>query len=188
MAIVDHDFTALASWTLMDADPAQTGKKQKNWMPFWDVKRAQDTGQNSCRLLLSKRFAPQHIVGEFTDWSAASGTKVFIETVASSTSPAHVPAETFVRGSAPPVVHPQFKEGFAIGCIHVKGKHKVYRHALYIIETSHPYRIVSFSSLFSFNPLRNIEFVMSLYITGTCLSTSCLLVDAHYAAHAVFFI
>ena len=137
-------------------------KKQKNWLPFWD-----DSADSSCRLLLSKRFAPTHEVGEFSAWTSAPGSEIALTTTAMSSSPARVPADTFVRGSAPLVSHPGLKPGHKIGCIHVKGKHKIYRHALYIQESSFPYKIVSFSSLFTFHPLRNIEFVMSLFVTGT---------------------
>ncbi len=55
-----------------------------------------------------------------------------VETVARSDSPSSPPSDIFVRGSAPVVSHPNLKPGYALGCIHVKGKHKVYRHALYI--------------------------------------------------------
>ena len=155
LAVVDKDFSPLASWTLVDADMSQRKKKQKNWLAFW--------GSNECRLLLSKRFAPIHEVGEFSQWSS---TAQFVEiaSIATSKSPATVPADTFVRGSAPPIPHPNIRADLLIGCIHVKGKHKVYRHALYIQQAVPPYQILSYSALFTFHPLRNIEFVMSLFV------------------------
>ena len=70
-----------------------------------------------------------------------------------------------IRGSAPVVFHPLLQPGLAIGCVHVRGKKKLYRHALYVMETSYPYHILSFSPLFAFKPYRDIEFVMSLVVT-----------------------
>ena len=157
LAVVDGNFSPLYSWTLLDADVNQRKKKQKNWLAFWD--------SLDCRLLLSKRFAPIHEVGEFSQWSSSTGSEVEIASIATSESPATVPADTFVRGSAPPIQHPNLNTDLLIGCVHVKGKHKVYRHALYIQQSVSPYKILSYSALFTFHPLRNIEFVMSLYVT-----------------------
>ena len=158
LSIVDSQFMPLASWTLLGYEPHEAKKKQKNWVPFWD--------ESTCKLYISKKYAPSHDVGEITEWNLPTGGKMKIKSVLSSSSPASVPSETFVRGGAPPIFHPKLKPGLALGCIHVKGKHKVYRHALYIMETKPPFKILSFSSLFTFHPLRNIEFVMSLHVTS----------------------
>ena len=156
LSVVDENFSPLTSWTLFDADINQRKKKQKNWLAFWEIEK--------CRLLLSKRFAPIHEVGEFHHWSSSTGSEVDIASIATSESPAKVPADTFIRGSAPPIKHPNLHADLVIGCVHVKGKHKVYRHALYIQQAVSPYKILSYSALFTFHPLRNIEFVMSLFV------------------------
>ena len=89
---------------------------------------------------------------------------VDIATLIVSPSPARVSSEYFIRGGAPPVVHPFLESGYVVGCVHMRGKLKVYRHALYVMESKYPYNIVSFSPLFAFKPYRDIEFIMSVNV------------------------
>ena len=154
LAILDDNFDIIKSWVLLDPDTADAlTRPQKNWLPFWD----------KCKLILSKRFGPDHVVGEFKSWRSAE-TMVDVHTLISSPSPSQVPSNYMIRGSAPPIHHPLLEAGFVVGCIHLRGKTKIYRHALYILETKYPYNIVSFSPLFSFKPYRDIEFVMSMNV------------------------
>lgn len=174
IAVLDGNFRLLRSWVLADGESARFDKSQKNWLPFW----------SDCRLMLSKRYAPEHVVGEFRSWDVdlaawlRSGDKsrskdlrlddgypyVNIWNVAKSPSPASVPNPYFVRGSAPVLNHPLFKPGYAIGCVHLRGRFKVYRHVLFLQQTHHPFSIVQFSPLFAFSPYRDIEFVMSMVV------------------------
>ena len=153
IAVLDSNFDILFSKILVD--PESRTRPQKNWLPFWD----------GCKLMFSKRFAPEHVVGEFTGWlSKFSEVDVFdnIKTA----SPAFVPSEYMVRGSSPPVSHPMFEPQYFLGCVHLRGKSKVYRHALYVMSNKYPYEILSFSPLFAFKPYRDIEFVMSIHVRG----------------------
>lgn len=76
------------------------------------------------------------------------------------------PSSRFIlRGSAPVVSHPSLlSTHLAIGCAHLRGKQRVYRHVFYIMETIMPYRILAWSKLFVFQPYRSIEFVSSLLV------------------------
>ena len=154
LAVMDKDFNTLKSWLLTDPDTVKSGSRsQKNWLPFWD----------KCKLMLSKRFGPQHVVSEFTHLRSSEDS-VSVPTTITTLSPAEVPSDYMIRGSAPVVFHPLLEKGLAVGCVHLRGKFKVYRHALFVMETSYPYHILSYSPLFSFKPYRNIEFVMSLTV------------------------
>lgn len=156
LSLMDENLDVIKSWLLVDPDTSTTSRSQKNWLPFWD----------KCKLMLSKRFGPEHVVAEFTHLRSSEEVVIVPSTV-TTLSLAEVPSEYMIRGSAPVIVHPLLQPGLAIGCVHIRGKLKVYRHALYIMETSYPYHILSFSPLFAFKPYRNIEFVMSLSITET---------------------
>ena len=152
MAVLDDKFNILMSKILTDpGSPAM--RPQKNWLPFWD----------GCKLMFSKRFAPHHVVSEFTEWRAKEQEVAMKDTVR-SLSPATVPGEDMVRGSAPVIRHPMLESQYGIGCVHVRGRHKVYRHSLYVMEMSYPYSILSYSPLFTFKPYRDIEFVMSINV------------------------
>ena len=154
LALMDDNFNIIISWLLTDPDTIISGSRsQKNWLPFWD----------KCKLMLSKRFGPQHVVSEFTHLRSSENT-VSVPTTISTLSPAEVPSDYMIRGSAPVVHHPLFEKGLVIGCVHLRGKFKVYRHALFVMETNYPYHILSYSPLFTFKPYRNIEFVMSLTV------------------------
>lgn len=188
VAILDDSFRILKSWILLDADMKLKKKSQKNWLPFWgEASSSGNSGHESakqCKLLFSKRYASEHVVGEFNHWEIGQplveehghgmgstqpsiGTPVIsLTTVAKSISPAIVPSDYFVRGSAPVIKHPLLRDGYAIGCIHIRGKFKIYRHALFIQQLYEPYSIVKFSPLFAFSPYRDIEFVMSLVLRG----------------------
>jgi len=156
LSILDKSLNIIRSWVLLDPDTQKSiSRPQKNWLPFWDTK--------GCKLLLSKRFGPEHVVGEFTHWRNTN-EMVYIETLIVSPSPARVPNDYMIRGSAPPVEHFLLDNGLKVGCVHLRGKQKVYRHALYIIESHYPYNIVSYSPLFSMKPYREVEFVMSINV------------------------
>jgi hypothetical protein len=152
LAIMDENFNIIISKILVDP-LSPSARTQKNWMPFWD----------GCRLMFSKRYGPEHVVAEFNRWRSTELVIEMPDTV-KSWSPAIVPSEYFIRGSAPVVKHHLFEKDFAIGCVHLKGVKKIYRHALYVMETSYPYRIVSYSPLFAFKPYHDIEFVMSINV------------------------
>ena len=157
LSLVNSKLESLAWWSLDDGDAAKT-RTQKNWLPFFD----------GCRLMLSKRFAPVHAVGEFNANNIKVGSTVFVKDLPLPTqplTPATITGLYFVRGSAPIIAHPLFPSSIGIGCVHVRGRHKVYRHALYLAQTVAPYAILSFSGLFAFSPFRNIEFVMSMFVT-----------------------
>ena len=157
LAVLDEDMNPLRSWVLHDPDTEKSvSRPQKNWLPFWDVK--------GCKLLLSKRFGPDHVVGEFKHWRNMNEHFVNVETLIISPSPARVPNDYLIRGGAPPIKHPLLEKGYLVGCVHLRGKTKVYRHALYIVESQYPYNIVSYSPLFAMKPYREIEFVMSLNV------------------------
>ena len=113
--------------------------------------------------MFSKRYGPQHVVSEFPDFRSDEEIVKMSDTIV-SVSPAEVPSDYMIRGSAPVVIHPKFEKGLALGCVHLRGRLKSYRHALYIMETSYPYHILSFSPLFAFKPFRSIEFVMSIVV------------------------
>jgi hypothetical protein len=115
--------------------------------------------------MFSKRFGPEHVVSEFSHLRS-SDELVSMPNTITTVSLAEVPSDYMIRGSAPVINHPKLQPGLGIGCVHLRGKFKVYRHALYIMETSYPYHILSFSPLFAFKPYRKIEFVMSLSLTG----------------------
>lgn len=152
LSVLDNEYNVVASWVLRDPETAKSlTRPQKNWLPFWD----------KCKLILSKRFGPEHVVGEFNEWKSKD-KEIDIPNLITSPSPARVPNPYMIRGSAPPVHHPLLDADYAIGCVHLRGKLKVYRHSLYVVETKYPYNIVSYSPLFSFKPYRDIEFVMSL--------------------------
>lgn len=174
IAVLDEKFQLIRSWVLADGEAERFDKTQKNWLPFW----------SDCRLLLSKRYAPEHVVGEFKSWhidtSVLEVSKnkqnsksirwenghayVNIWDMASSPSPASVPNAYFVRGSAPVIKHPLLNKEYSIGCVHVRGRFKIYRHVLFLQHMQHPYSIVQFSPLFAFSPYRDIEFVMSMVV------------------------
>ncbi len=152
LSILDSKYNVLTSWVLRDPETAKSlSRPQKNWLPFWD----------KCKLIVSKRFGPEHVVGEFKEWHSKE-KEIDVPNLISAPSPARVPNPYMIRGSAPPVTHPILDDGFLIGCVHLRGKLKVYRHSLYVMESRYPYNIVSFSPLFAFKPYRDIEFVMSL--------------------------
>ena len=134
-------------------DPNYRKKSQKNWLPFWD----------GCKLMFSKRFGPEHVVGEFKGWQSKS-VEIEVPDVCATKSPSQVPNKFLIRGSAIAVKHPHFQNR-SIGCVHLRSKTKVYRHALYVMSSSYPYEILSFSPLFAFKPYRPIEFVMSLFVS-----------------------
>ena len=170
-----QEIKPIRSWTLEDTEGRIKKRTQKNWLPFFTIDQSSSISKESkesresemkCHLYLSKRYAPTHEVAEFTSWQQLSSTEVAFDPSISltTTSPAQVPNRYTVRGSAPPIKHPLLKPGYLLGCVHVRGRIKVYRHALYIMKSTPPFDIVSFSGLFVFNPFRNIEFVTSLFI------------------------
>lgn len=157
----------LRTWTLDDKDGYLKKRTQKNWLPFFvpdDVKNTNptltgggggvssiDADDNTCALMVSMRFAPEHVVSEFRAWSERGGALVLFNTADALSSPTpseeEVQTRYFLRGSAPPVHHPVLKKGYMIGCVHVKGHRKVYRTLLYVMETKPPFKIVSFSGM-----------------------------------------
>ena len=179
---VNQQIRPIKSWTLEDTEGKMKKRRQKNWIPFFVINRSMSSTSKSksktisitteneseiqCHLYLSKRYAPIHEVAEFTSWNAPSSTEVAFDPSISITtsSPAQVSNRYTIRGSAPPISHPLLRPGYLLGCVHVRGRIKVYRHALYIMKSTSPFDIVSFSGLFVFNPFRNIEFVTSLFI------------------------
>jgi hypothetical protein len=180
-------FYLIKSWSLDDTQGATKKRTQKNWLPFftkWNIDSSSKHNQThddmsrretGCHLMFSKKFAPEHEVGEFTAWDAIQGSTIYFDSKKDhvlSVSPSHVPTKYFIRGSAPTIYHPLFKPGLLLGCIHVRGRIKVYRHALFVMESWAPYRILSYSGLFVFKPFRNIEFVTSLYVTTSTESQS----------------
>jgi hypothetical protein len=163
----------LRTWTLDDKDGYVKKRTQKNWLPFFAPDGVKETSptptgggggdgdgggvpginadDSTCALMLSMRFAPEHVVSEFRAWSEPTGALVLFNTADSLSSPTpseeEVQARYFLRGSAPPVHHPALKDGYMVGCLHVKGHRKVYRTLLYVMETKPPFRIVSFSGM-----------------------------------------
>ena len=152
LAVADENFDIIYSSILFD--PEEPERTQKNWMPFWD----------GCKLMFTKRFGPEHVVSEFTGWKTLNG-RFPMKDLIRTPSPAFVPSEYMIRGSAPVISHPLLDRQFLLGCVHLHGKTKVYRHALYVMSSSYPYEILSFSPLFAFKPYRPIEFVMSLFVS-----------------------
>ena len=151
VAFMNDKFELLSSKILID--PIYPKKTQKNWLPFWD----------GCQLLFSKRFGPDHVVGEFTSWKSMDSEAQVVD-IAVSPSPSKVTTPFIIRGSAVPVSHPLLKDDYLIGCVHIRGTLKVYRHALYVMSNKHPYDILTYSPLFAFNPYKDIDFVMSIYV------------------------
>ena len=163
----------LKSWRLDDKVGFAKKRTQKNWLAFFtETEPRGDSTASGCRLMLSTRFAPQPLVQEFIQWDTPSRSLVLFDAeepsstrfISNSPTPG-VTTRYFLRGSAPPVRHPRLKEGYLMGCLHVKGRLKVYRTLLYVMEDTAPFNIVSFSGLFVFEPFRNIEFVSSLFVT-----------------------
>ena len=104
----------LKSWSLDDKIGSEKKRTQKNWLPFFTTGSGIGGG---CELYLSKKFAPQHEVVEFTDWSSPQATTILFDNIQSivSPSPAVVANHYTVRGSAPPIYHPLLLDGYKIG-------------------------------------------------------------------------